>query len=63
MMRPRGLYRPKNNRVIAGVASGLAHRFGLPVWFVRLIWLILLLPGGLPGVVPYVIFWLLMPSE
>jgi len=57
------LYRPKSGRIIAGVAVGLARRFGLPVWLVRLVWLILLLPGGLPGVVPYLIFWVLMPSE
>lgn len=63
MLSPRGLYRPKRDRIIAGVASGLARRFWLPVWLVRLIWIILLLPGGVPGVVPYLIFWLLMPSE
>jgi len=63
MLSSRGLYRPKRDRIIAGVASGLACRFGLPVWLMRLIWIILLLPGGVPGVVPYLIFWLLMPSE
>ena len=35
----------------------------LPVWLVRLFWLILFLPGGLPGVVPYLILWILIPSE
>ena len=57
------LYRPRNNRILGGVAAGLAYRFGLPVWLVRLAWLILFLPGGLPGLVPYVILWILMPSE
>ena len=41
----------------------MAHRFGLPVWLVRLGWLLLFLPGGLPGVVPYLILWIVMPSE
>jgi phage shock protein C len=41
----------------------MAERFGLPVWLVRLIWLLLLLPGGLPGIVPYVICWILIPQE
>jgi phage shock protein C len=41
----------------------MAERFGLPVILVRLVWLLLLLPGGLPGVVPYVICWLVIPSE
>jgi phage shock protein C len=49
--------------VVAGVAGGMAERFGLPVWLVRLVWLILLLPGGIPGLVPYVILWVLLPSE
>ena len=63
MLSPRGLYRPRRGRIIAGVAAGLARRFGLPVWLVRLVWLILLLPGGVPGVVPYLFCWVLMPSE
>ncbi len=63
MLSRSGLSRPRRNRVIAGVAAGLAQRFGLPVWLVRLFWIILLLPGGIPGVVPYLIFWVLMPSE
>jgi phage shock protein PspC (stress-responsive transcriptional regulator) len=58
-----GLYRPRNGRIIGGVAVGLARRFGIPVWLMRLFWLILFLPGGLPGIVPYVILWLLIPSE
>jgi phage shock protein PspC (stress-responsive transcriptional regulator) len=41
----------------------MAERFGVPVWLMRLLWLLLLLPGGLPGVVPYVILWVLIPSE
>jgi phage shock protein PspC (stress-responsive transcriptional regulator) len=57
------LYRPRNNRMLAGVAAGLAYRFGLPVWLVRLGWLLLFLPGGLPGIIPYAILWIVMPSE
>lgn len=63
MRAMNGLVRPKRNRMLGGVAAGLAARFGLPVWLVRLGWLILFIPGGVPGVVPYVILWLLMPSE
>ncbi len=62
-MSSRGLYRSRRHRLIAGVAGGMAERFGLPVFFVRLIWLLLLVPGGVPGVVPYVICWVLIPSE
>ena len=62
-MRPRGLVRSRRHRLIAGVAGGMAERFGVPVILVRLIWFLLLLPGGLPGVVPYVICWVVIPSE
>jgi phage shock protein PspC (stress-responsive transcriptional regulator) len=57
------LYRSRRNKVIAGVAAGLAARFDIPIWLSRLIWLLLLLPGGLPGVLPYVILWILIPLE
>ena len=63
MATNRGLYRSRRNRVIAGVAGGMAERFGLPVWLMRLLWLLLLLPGGIPGLVPYVILWVIIPSE
>lgn len=58
-----GLYRSRRHRIIAGVAGGMAERLGAPVWLVRLLWLILLLPGGLPGIVPYLICWIIIPSE
>jgi phage shock protein C len=62
-MASTGLYRSRRHRIIAGVAAGMAERFGIPIWVMRLIWLALLLPGGIPGVVPYLIFWLIMPEE
>ena len=49
--------------MIAGVAAGIANYFNLPVLFVRFLWVLLLLPGGLPGLIPYFVLWLLMPSE
>lgn len=57
------LRRPRKGRVIAGVAIGLANYFNVDVVFVRLIWLLLLLPGGLPGFLPYLICWMVIPSE
>lgn len=53
----------RQNPVIAGVCGGLAAFYGLnPFWF-RLVFLILLLPGGLPGFVPYLILWLIIPKR
>jgi phage shock protein C len=49
--------------IVAGVCGGLGTFFGLnPGWF-RLLFLILLAPGGLPGLVPYVILWIVIPRK
>ena len=37
MRTMNGLYRPRNNRMLGGVAAGMAYRFGLPVWLVILV--------------------------
>jgi len=57
------LVRPREGRKIAAVAQGLANYFDVDVTLVRIIWAILLLPGGLPGLVPYVICWIMIPGE
>jgi phage shock protein C len=63
MARRGALHRSRRQRIIGGVAGGMAETFGLPVWFLRLIWLVLLLPGGLPGLVPYVVLWIVLPAR
>jgi phage shock protein C len=51
----------RQDGMIAGVCGGLGAFFGLnPIWF-RILFLILLLPGGLPGLLPYAILWIIMP--
>jgi phage shock protein C len=57
------LIRPKQGRVVAGVALALARYFNIDVTVVRIIWVLLFLPGGLPGLLPYIIMWILIPSE
>ena len=56
------LYRSRNNKIIAGVCGGIAEYFGIDPIIVRIIAVILLLPGGLPGFLPYVILWLIVPK-
>jgi phage shock protein PspC (stress-responsive transcriptional regulator) len=56
------LVRPRKGRIIGGVAKGLADYFGVNVLFVRFIWFVLLMPGGLPGIIPYIILWLIIPA-
>ena len=57
------LIRPKKGRVIGGVALALANYFSIDVTVVRIIWIFLLVPGGLPGILPYIILWVIIPSE
>lgn len=62
-MAAKKLVRPIKGKVIAGVAMGIANYFKVDVTFIRIIWLILLLPGGIPGLISYIIFWVAMPNE
>jgi phage shock protein C len=49
--------------VIAGVCGGLGEFFGISAFWFRLLFVILLLPGGLPGLVPYLVLWVIVPKE
>ena len=57
------LRRPKSGRKIAGVAAAFANYFGIDITLVRLLWILLLIPGGLPGLIPYLICWVLITDE
>ncbi len=57
------LRRSRSNRVVGGVCGGLGEFFGIkPLWF-RIVFVILSIPGGLPGIFPYVVLWLIVPEE
>ena len=50
-----------SNRVIAGVCGGLAEWLGWDIALVRLLYLIV--SAGFPGVIAYIILWIVMPEE
>ncbi len=53
-----------SNRVIAGVCGGLAEWMGWDIALVRLLYLILtIFSAGFPGVLAYIILWIIMPEE
>lgn len=56
----RKLYRSADGRLLGGVARGLAGHLGLPVGWVRLVFLGLFLAQGL-GALLYAIFWIVVP--
>jgi phage shock protein C len=56
------LRRSRRNRVVAGVCGGLAEFYGISAFWFRLAFLIALIPGGVPGIGVYLLFWLIMPK-
>ena len=53
----------RQNGIVAGVCGGLGAFFGIsPLWF-RLLFLFLMIPGGLPGLLPYAICWIIIPKK
>jgi phage shock protein C len=59
----QSLRRSKSNRMIAGVCGGLAEFFGISSFWIRLAFIIALIPGGVPGILAYIIIWMIVPSE
>ena len=47
--------------MIAGVAGGIAQRFGFSSRLVRLAWLLSVLFGGF-GILVYVVLWIVLPQ-
>jgi len=56
------LTRRRSGRIIAGVCAGLAQRFGIRPWQMRLIFVVsCLLPG--PQILLYIALWIILPAE
>ena len=53
----------RQNGIVGGVCGGLGAFFGISPWWFRLLFLILLVPGGLPGLIPYLILWIVIPRK
>jgi phage shock protein C len=58
----RPLYRPMRNRMIAGVAAGIAQYLDADVTVVRIVLAALTVFGGV-GIALYIAGWLLIPHE
>lgn len=57
------LYRSKN-KIIAGVCAGIADYLGWDTGLVRLIYLIItFFSAAFPGVIVYLLFWMIIPEE
>lgn len=59
----RSLRRSRKNRVFLGVCGGLAEFFGISSFWFRLGFLIALIPGGIPGLLLYMLLFIIIPPE
>jgi phage shock protein C len=61
---PRPLRRSRSDRIIAGVCAGLAHHFGLDPTLVRVLYVLAsILSVAFPGIVVYLVLWIVIPEE
>ena len=61
-METRRILRSRNERMIAGVAGGLATYFNVDPLIVRLGFALLSMVNGI-GIMLYLLLWLLLPNE
>lgn len=56
------LTRSFTQRKIAGVCGGLGEFLGISPMIFRFLFLLLCLPGGIPGPVLYILCWIFIPA-
>src|SRR5690606_35491075 len=63
----RKLYRDPNDKIIAGVLSGLAHYLGVETWVTRLLWIVIFfsdvfISGASLTIISYIGLWIILPK-
>ena len=61
-MNNRKLYRSRKDKMIGGVAGGLAEYFDIDPTLVRILFVVTLFVGG-GGFLAYIILWIVVPEE
>jgi phage shock protein C len=60
----RPLRRSRTNRMIGGVVAGLANYMGMDVSIARILFvLISIFSAAFPGILVYILCWILIPEE
>lgn len=58
------LLRSRQNRMIAGVCGGIAEHLGWDPTLVRILYVVIsIFSAAFPGILVYVILWILMPEQ
>lgn len=63
MSSMKKLYRSTTDKKIAGICGGLGEYTSIDSTVWRVIFVLLALPGGFPGVIPYLILWVVIPKK
>ena len=61
-MNNKKLYRSRKDKMLGGVAGGLAEYFDIDPTIVRIIFVVTLFIGG-GGFLAYIIMWIVVPEE
>ena len=61
------LYRDQDDKVLAGVLSGIAHYLGIEPWITRVIWIVLFFSDAFISftsftVLGYIVLWIILPK-
>jgi phage shock protein PspC (stress-responsive transcriptional regulator) len=59
---PRRLYRAENDKILGGVASGVANYLNIDPAIVRIIFVLMCFGGG-AGLLLYIILWMVLPTK
>ncbi len=62
-MKEKRLTRSVDDRILAGVAAGLAEYFSIDPALIRILFVIIaLFGGGITGLLIYLVLWIIMPE-
>lgn len=62
MVKPRRLYRSREEKILGGVCGGIAEYFNTDPTIIRLIWILLAIAYG-SGILAYIIAWIIIPLK
>jgi phage shock protein C len=58
------LHRSRQNKMIAGVCGGIAEQFGWDPTLVRILYVVIsVFSAAFPGILVYLILWVLLPLQ
>lgn len=58
------LYRSTTDRWIAGICGGIGEYFEIDPNIIRVIWIVITaITGFLPGIVAYILLWIILPER